>query len=584
MPPKKPAAKVAGKPATSRATPQKSTTAKKTTTVKAGAKGPVKSTGKAAAPTKAGNKDAKKGGNAAAPAKPKPPSKESLAAVVIQKWVRRFLGKCALVRLRKEKVEYEDLMEKLEREAFVAMVKREQEIAEQERLKDMEERRRKKLQQQRIKRFLEAAFDGENDELLVILKEVDKDDSEQGIGSDPMGLSIRAKHQLDMVDCADANGNTPLSEASSGGHADTLKLLIDRGADVNVRGQFERTPLYRASFAGHLSAAQILLQNGADPRLYAADGATPEQVAANEPLTVLLQEWDISMTETMLSKVEMQKEKRKEEERKRREVEMSKLENQLAEAQKDHDTRQLQLNKAYCELNKRITEHDKCMAKNVKTDITLQVVKDAENDLEMAKLEAEKAREQLANVKLKIREQQKTAKGLDGEAEVGVRANIKELHDVLMRDVGDKIKNDGRWPLLIDPSGRASTFLRYQDTNFINSLNPNNMEPEVIRMAVLGSIRFGKPLVLDMLEVDMFETCSDRFDKVHKGFMQDIMTKEIIKNEKYAYLIKDSDGPQYRKNSFIDSRTEHFLFVIVTKIEPSDYLLENMYPIRVVVG
>ena len=53
---------------------------------------------------------------------------------------------------------------------------------------------------------------------------------------------------------------------------------------------------------------------------------------------------------------------------------------------------------------------------------------------------------------------------------------------------------------------------------------------------------------------------------------------------RYAYLIKDSDGPQYRKNSFIDSRTEHFLFVIVTKIEPSDYLLENMYPIRVVVG
>ena len=50
------------------------------------------------------------------------------------------------------------------------------------------------------------------------------------------------------------------------------------------------------------------------------------------------------------------------------------LENQLAEAQKDHDTRQLQLNKAYCELNKRITEHDKCMAKNVKTDITLQVI------------------------------------------------------------------------------------------------------------------------------------------------------------------------------------------------------------------
>ncbi|XP_038057006.1 IQ motif and ankyrin repeat domain-containing protein 1-like isoform X2 [Patiria miniata] len=464
------------------------------------------------------------------------------------------------------------------------MVKREQERAEEEHRKEMEERQRRKLRQQRIKRFLEAAFDGENDEILMVLKEVENDDVKQGIGTDPMGLALRAKHQLEMIDCEDANSNTPLSEAASGGHADTIKLLIERGADVNSRGQFERTPLYRAAFAGHLTAAQVLLQNGADPRLYASDGATPEQVAAHEPLTVLLQEWDITLTDTMITKMETQREQRKEEERKRREAEMAKLENQLAEAQKDHDTRQLQLNKAYCELNKRITEHDKCTAQNVKTDITLQVVKDAEHDLEIAKLEAEKTRERLANVKLQIREQQKTARGLEGEPEVGVKANIKELHDVLMRDVGDKIKNDGRWPLIIDPSGRASTFLRYQDINLINALNPNHMQPEVIRMAVLGAIRYGKPLVLDMLEVDMFETCTERFDEVHPGFMEDIMSKELIKNEKYVYLIKDSDGPEYSKNNFNDHRTKHFLFVIVTKIEPLDSLLERAYPIRIVVG
>ena len=47
------------------------------------------------------------------------------------------------------------------------------------------------------------------------------------------------------------------------------------------------------------------------------------------------------------------------------------LESQLAEAQKEYDTRQSQLNKAYCELNKRIYEHD--TAQNVKAEITLQV-------------------------------------------------------------------------------------------------------------------------------------------------------------------------------------------------------------------
>ena len=44
--------------------------------------------------------------------------------------------------------------------------------------------------------------------------------------------------------------------------------------------------------------------------------------------------------------------------------------------------------------------------------------------------------------------------------------------------------------MLIDPSKQAATFLRYRDTNYLNCCNPRHMEPEVIRMAVLGSIRY----------------------------------------------------------------------------------------------
>lgn len=39
---------------------------------------------------------------------------------------------------------------------------------------------------------------------------------------------------------------------------------------------------------------------------------------------------------------------------------------------------------------------------------------------------------------------------------------MQALDEVLMRDVGDKIRSDGRWPLVIDPSGQSSVFLRYQ--------------------------------------------------------------------------------------------------------------------------
>ncbi|PIK40842.1 putative IQ motif and ankyrin repeat domain-containing protein [Apostichopus japonicus] len=489
--------------------------------------------------------------------KPKEPTKEDLAAVVIQKWIRRFLGQRKLKRMRKEKADYEEMMEKLEREAFLAVVKREQEALEKERLKEQEERRKKKENLKRQKRILEAAFDGEDDEIRAVLKEVDAQDTKDGIPHTENGMVLRAKHQLAIINCEDPNGNTPLSEAASGGSATTLQLLLERGADVNSQGQFKRTPLYRAAFAGHLEAVQLLLQSGADPRLYASDGATPEQVASVDTVKQVLVSWDIEATESI-------------------------LENQLKEAEKDYNGRQKQLQKAYGELNKRIEEHDKCMLTGYKTEITLQAVHEAERELELIKLEAEKSREKLAEIKLMKREQEKA--GAEEEDLVGVKCNFKELDDVLMRDVGDKIKNDGRWPLLIDSSGRAAMFLQYRDTNLINALHPSSMEPEKIRLAVLGSIRYGKPLVLDMMNVDMYDASIRRFDEIHEGLLNLILTKEILKEEKYSCLMKESDGPEYKKNQFNEHIISGFKLIIVSKIEPNEELLEKMYPIRIVVG
>ena len=51
-------------------------------------------------------------------------------------------------------------------------------------------------------------------------------------------------------------------------------------------------------------------------------------------------------------------------------------------------------------------------------------------------------------------------------------------------------------------------------------------------MIFYGICRFGKPLVLDMMEVDMFHTVSDRFDEIEKGLMDKIMDKSIMQEEK----------------------------------------------------
>lgn len=40
-------------------------------------------------------------------------------------------------------------------------------------------------------------------------------DNKSGVGNDLIGEATRAKHLMNMVECEDAHGNTPLSEASS---------------------------------------------------------------------------------------------------------------------------------------------------------------------------------------------------------------------------------------------------------------------------------------------------------------------------------------------------------------------------------
>jgi len=57
-------------------------------------------------------------------------------------------------------------------QAYEKMVKTYQEELEKQRKKDEEERKRYREMVQRQKRMLEAAFGGDNDEILAILKEV----------------------------------------------------------------------------------------------------------------------------------------------------------------------------------------------------------------------------------------------------------------------------------------------------------------------------------------------------------------------------------------------------------------------------
>jgi ankyrin repeat protein len=62
--------------------------------------------------------------------------------------------------------------------------------------------------------------------------------------------------------------------AASNGHTDTVKLLIDRGADVEAQDAFGTTALIVAATSGHSDTTRLLLSFGADPTFKDSSGGS----------------------------------------------------------------------------------------------------------------------------------------------------------------------------------------------------------------------------------------------------------------------------------------------------------------------
>jgi ankyrin repeat protein len=83
-------------------------------------------------------------------------------------------------------------------------------------------------------------------------------------GSDPNALSINALR------------NTPLHAGLSGPMGvDGVRLLVEAGADVNARQHGGFTPMHSAANRGIIEIIDLLLERGADPAAAAEDGRRP---------------------------------------------------------------------------------------------------------------------------------------------------------------------------------------------------------------------------------------------------------------------------------------------------------------------
>jgi ankyrin repeat protein len=73
--------------------------------------------------------------------------------------------------------------------------------------------------------------------------------------------------------------NTPLIKAAAYGRIEVVKLLLEKGADVNKHNEGGETPLHYAARHGHVKVMEILLDHGADPTKKGTGCGTPMQWA-----------------------------------------------------------------------------------------------------------------------------------------------------------------------------------------------------------------------------------------------------------------------------------------------------------------
>jgi ankyrin repeat protein/tetratricopeptide (TPR) repeat protein len=81
---------------------------------------------------------------------------------------------------------------------------------------------------------------------------------------------------------SDEVGDTLLHKAAAQGHADIIKMLVDKGAYVHATNELRCTPLHAAAMHGQAKAIEYLLERGADPRASDSEGYCPMHYAAGE--------------------------------------------------------------------------------------------------------------------------------------------------------------------------------------------------------------------------------------------------------------------------------------------------------------
>ena len=301
----------------------------------------------------------------------------------------------------------------------------------------------------------------------------------------------------------------------------------------------------------------------------------------------MLREWDLSRTDALVAKLEQMKLEKAEAAASAAQAAVGSAKSRVEAALDEHQRIQKRLKDARNELERVIIEHDEAVLAGKSeevTRVTIDVIHDNEAKVSDLVRAAMAAGEELADAKAELRAKEAEQHGDDVSDAVipGITVELTDLDDVLFKDVGDVLKKDGRWPLVVDPSKQTSVFLRYLDSNYVNACSSANMERNRLRRSLIGAIRYGKPLVVDVMDVDMWDEVQVHFDAIEPGLWTRLMDKSLLHNEGFMTLVRPDDGEEYGRNNFQDNRTQRFMLILSTSSrQPDEEIMERCYTVRV---
>lgn len=154
--------------------------------------------------------------------------------------------------------------------------------------------------------------------------------------------------------------------------------------------------------------------------------------------------------------------------------------------------------------------------------------------------------------------------------------DFKQLSEVLLKDVGDMRKSDGRWPLIIDPSGRSSKAIKYLECTVFPMTELVTLDPLRLRRALLKQMMHGGAVIVDLDNFDFpIDVIEDQFNKVERGLFSKLSDRSVLYSyllqRRFKSLITKDLQQEFQECLFLDDALQNFVLGLITSIRNPDF-------------